>query len=798
MIYNRIPVEIGPDRRVTTQPINYQYDVRQILVISGAEGVELPAFFTVDFCNVGDADTQPIAGSASGVMIPDSLLQTGKNIMAYFVIAGPGTAAQTRYEITIPVNARPEGTDIDPTEDQQRQIDALIETLNEGVEEAEDAAEAIQNMGVEAETLPEGSEASVEKEVDPETGVVTLTFGIPTGATGATGPQGQKGDKGDKGDTGATGATGPQGPQGQKGDKGDKGDTGATGATGATGPQGPQGIQGIQGETGPTGPQGAAGVIQSVNGKSAASITLDSGDIEFDDSETYAAGSIGAEVSNQKNALNDKYDRYKTTTVGGFSTDMFTIFPEYYSIIQYAGTDALQHGNFSALGVHSLFCTLKPEFNDFTTKIHYGGAFVGNPSVCFILAYNEDGALAFFINATSGNLNNYTPTETTYRPGIVRNPNCRSVVADDTLHFVRDGTKVAIYLVDNGVDVPIFDAEFVDIVADYGSYGYTESDLCFGLRTSNSARGDPLLYDFKYQVESGDHFMDYDEVDGRLTALENGAIAPKTVDLFLFMGQSNIAGRGTANQAPAVIDGAGYEFRAISDPTKLYPIVEPFGIDENVQDAIYDYLGGNKAKSGDLVPSFVNAYFAQTKCPIVGVSASEGGTRISLWQPNTARYSDALARFTAAINWLEQNDYTIRHKYMLWCQGESNGDDGMSKADYISAFTTMASAWFTNGIEKIFLIKIGNYNGTGSQDYNTIMTAQNEICQTMQNVVMASTDFAGMKARGLMKDDFHYQQAAYNEVGEYAGINVAVYVNTGKEPTMYDTQDGTLYYSHKN
>ena len=305
MIYNRIPVEIGPDRRVTTQPINYQYDVRQILVISGAEGVELPAFFTVDFCNVGDADTQPIAGSASGVMIPDSLLQTGKNIMAYFVIAGPDTAVQTRYEITIPVNARPEGTDIDPDEDQQRQIDALIETLNEGVEAAEDAAEAIQNMGVEAETLSEGSEASVEKEVDPETGVVTLTFGIPTGATGATGPQGQKGDKGDKGDTGATGATGPQGPQGQKGDKGDKGDTGATGATGATGPQGPQGIQGIQGETGPTGPQGAAGVIQSVNGKSAASITLDSGDIEFDDSETYAAGSIGAEVSNQKNAISE-------------------------------------------------------------------------------------------------------------------------------------------------------------------------------------------------------------------------------------------------------------------------------------------------------------------------------------------------------------------------------------------------------------------------------------------------------------------------------------------------------------
>ena len=48
------------------------------------------------------------------------------------------------------------------------------------------------------------------------------------------------------------------------------------------------------------------GVIQSVNGKSAASITLDSGDIEFDDSVTYAAGSIGAEVSDAKNAIDEK------------------------------------------------------------------------------------------------------------------------------------------------------------------------------------------------------------------------------------------------------------------------------------------------------------------------------------------------------------------------------------------------------------------------------------------------------------------------------------------------------------
>lgn len=58
------------------------------------------------------------------------------------------------------------------------------------------------------------------------------------------------------------------------------------------------------------------------------------------------------------------------------------------------------------------------------------------------------------------------------------------------------------------------------------------------------------------------------------------------MDLFLFMGQSNMAGRGTVNNiweepAPVIIPGAGYEFRAITDPAKLYDMVEPFGVKEN-------------------------------------------------------------------------------------------------------------------------------------------------------------------------------------------------------------------------
>lgn len=53
--------------------------------------------------------------------------------------------------------------------------------------ETEAAAQAIQDMDVEAETLEPGSAATVTKTVDPGTGAVTLTFGIPRGQDGGGG-----------------------------------------------------------------------------------------------------------------------------------------------------------------------------------------------------------------------------------------------------------------------------------------------------------------------------------------------------------------------------------------------------------------------------------------------------------------------------------------------------------------------------------------------------------------------------------------------------------------------------------
>lgn len=89
---------------------------------------------------------------------------------------------------------------------------AAVDAANEATK----AAQQIQNMGVESETLDPSASVSVTKTINPD-GSITLKFSVPRGETGDKGEQGDKGDKGDKGETGDIGPVGPQGPQGPAG-----------------------------------------------------------------------------------------------------------------------------------------------------------------------------------------------------------------------------------------------------------------------------------------------------------------------------------------------------------------------------------------------------------------------------------------------------------------------------------------------------------------------------------------------------------------------------------------------------
>ena len=256
----------------------------------------------------------------------------------------------------------------------------------------------------------------------------------------------------------------------------------------------------------------------------------------------------------------------------------------------------------------------------------------------------------------------------------------------------------------------------------------------------------------------------------------------QTVDVFLFAGQSNMAGRGIPckrfpEMAPAVLPGAGWEYRAVSAPGQLFPITEPFGVHENCPDGISENL-----KTGSMVSAFVNAYYAKTHVPVVGVSASKGGSVMAQWQPGTPYLTDALNRLAAAKKWLSQNEYRIRHTFVLWCQGESDGDAGTEKEAYLQGFDRMLGAMLQAGVERLFLVRIGHCNVEGSFfRYVPMMEWQEEIARTNSHVTLVSRAFSTMRERGLMKDAFHYYQAAYNEIGTEAGKNTAAWMRQNAE-----------------
>ena len=262
----------------------------------------------------------------------------------------------------------------------------------------------------------------------------------------------------------------------------------------------------------------------------------------------------------------------------------------------------------------------------------------------------------------------------------------------------------------------------------------------------------------------------------------------KVVDLVMFMGQSNMAGRGVAAQAPTVSEGHGYEFRAVSDPTKLYLITEPFGVNENRG------VVSESSKTGSMVSAFVNAYYAARNVPVVAVSCSKGGTGTDFWAPDGDALNEAIARHNAAREWLEANGYTIANDFMVWCQGETDGGVGMSADTYSANLKAIIEEMVAEaGVEFCAVVRIGNANGNPAR-HAEIIKAQTELCKSYDKAVLVSAMLAGFGA-DRMKDDYHYYQGAYNEVGTDAGNNTAVYIKTGMEPSMYDPQYDNTYPS---
>ena len=291
MADNIVEAVFAGKRSARTRAV-YQYDYGMILK---PIGLELPSTYEVHFGTSATGPTVTQLGTADGVTIPDAMLTTGASVYAYIYLHSGEDDGETVYSIVIPVIARGQITDEQPTSAEQSVITQAITALNSGVETVQEIAEGIPQTIEDALT-----EAKASGEFD--------------GPQGPQGQQGPKGDKGDKGDTGAQGPkgdTGSTGPQGAKGDKGDKGDTGAKGDTGEQGPKGDTGT------TGPQGPQGDNYILTAQDKADIAQLAAAEVDVPVQDVQVDGASVVNGGTASIPRASSSEFGVIKTSSSYG-------------------------------------------------------------------------------------------------------------------------------------------------------------------------------------------------------------------------------------------------------------------------------------------------------------------------------------------------------------------------------------------------------------------------------------------------------------------------------------------------
>lgn len=151
---NKIVTAIFKDSTHTKVSDVWQYDYGQILRI---QGLDLPTAVEVDFAVAGASESIARIGTTkdgvTDVVIPDSLIETGKNLVAYIYLRD-SASGNTEYQIDMLVTKRAKPEAYDRPEDKEL-FGQAIEAVNTAADKAEKARqtaqEAAQKAGLDAE-----------------------------------------------------------------------------------------------------------------------------------------------------------------------------------------------------------------------------------------------------------------------------------------------------------------------------------------------------------------------------------------------------------------------------------------------------------------------------------------------------------------------------------------------------------------------------------------------------------------------------------------------------------------------
>lgn len=151
---NKIVTAIFKDSTHTKVSDVWQYDYGQILRI---QGLDLPTAVEVDFAVAGASESIARIGTTkdgvTDVVIPDSLIETGNNLVAYIYLRD-AESGNTEYQIDMLVTKRAKPEAYDRPEDKEL-FGQAIEAVNTAADRAEKARqtaqEAAQKAGLDAE-----------------------------------------------------------------------------------------------------------------------------------------------------------------------------------------------------------------------------------------------------------------------------------------------------------------------------------------------------------------------------------------------------------------------------------------------------------------------------------------------------------------------------------------------------------------------------------------------------------------------------------------------------------------------
>jgi hypothetical protein len=127
-------------RFAAVTPMSYQWDKGQILKIIG---LSIPSGTLADFVINGDSVTQMIsvADKVATVAVPDALFEEAGAYMIYIRYREDDATQETEYMILLTVLERAKPDDYgDPTPAEETLFQTVIDTVEEGVQDAQDAA----------------------------------------------------------------------------------------------------------------------------------------------------------------------------------------------------------------------------------------------------------------------------------------------------------------------------------------------------------------------------------------------------------------------------------------------------------------------------------------------------------------------------------------------------------------------------------------------------------------------------------------------------------------------------------